>query len=139
MRIFVMSAAALALCGCVPNAPSPDVLATAKAVQWTDADKRELTRILSAGLKDPDSAKFKWPPLLDVKRAEGFYNYCGMLNAKNSYGGYIGYQPFYAQVGRKPDGSISFAEMRGIGDGDAANPIPDLCAGYGYAGLLSGL
>jgi hypothetical protein len=48
-------------------------------------------------LKDPDSAQFTWPngfvqgwyrPLFG-KRYEGWIT-CGTVNAKNSYGGYIG-------------------------------------------------
>lgn len=41
-------------------------------------------------LNDPDSAKFR-----DVKRL-GPLNYCGWVNAKNGFGGYVGYSLFFA-------------------------------------------
>lgn len=44
---------------------------------------------VSNSLKDPDSAKFR-----SVKVKWG--NVCGEVNAKNSYGGYVGYRRFYA-------------------------------------------
>jgi len=52
---------------------------------------------IRATLKDPDSAQFSWPNgfvsgryhRLFGKRYEGWIT-CGTVNAKNSYGGYIG-------------------------------------------------
>lgn len=45
-------------------------------------------------LRDPDSAEFKWPndfvPFTGSKRATG-YATCFSYNAKNSFGGYVGY------------------------------------------------
>lgn len=52
------------------------------------------------GLKDPDSAKFNNVRL--VKYLEGSV-VCGEINAKNSYGGYVGYRQF---VGGIDDASI---------------------------------
>ena len=50
-------------------------------------------------LKDPESARFKE---LTVHKGEtpteGVYYVCGEINSKNSYGGYAGFTPFYAQV-----------------------------------------
>lgn len=52
-------------------------------------------------MKDPESVRFA-----DVVAADGTKSpiVCGWLNAKNSYGGYVGYKPFYV-MGR-------FAEVR---------------------------
>lgn len=49
--------------------------------------------VIVNGLKDPDSAKFrnvkvKWDTV------------CGEVNAKNSFGGYVGYRRFYAIDGK---------------------------------------
>lgn len=71
MRVFL----ALALIAAAP--------ATPKAV--IDAVKAKLT--------DPDSAKFR-----DIRKI-GDKSYCGWVNAKNSYGGYIGDQLFYDDAG----------------------------------------
>jgi len=50
---------------------------------------------VKARLKDPDSVKFKElnPVYKGKSRPQGF---CGLLNAKNSMGGYAGFQRFYA-------------------------------------------
>ena len=51
---------------------------------------------IKSTLKDPESAIFK-----DVKivtNSEGEKSICGSYNAKNSYGGYVGYQEFSADV-----------------------------------------
>lgn len=44
-------------------------------------------------LKDPDSAKFKNIRMMDY---DGGKILCGEINAKNSYGGYVGYKRFVA-------------------------------------------
>lgn len=51
-------------------------------LDWAEDQVRAL-------LRDPDSAKFK-----GVKET-GHYSFCGWVNAKNAFGGYAGYQPFY--------------------------------------------
>lgn len=46
-----------------------------------------------ATLKDPDSAQFRnvrW------ERKESLVILCGEVNAKNSFGGYVGFKPFHA-------------------------------------------
>lgn len=45
------------------------------------------------GLKDPDSAKFQNLRIADF---DGGKVVCGEINAKNSYGGYVGYKRFIA-------------------------------------------
>ena len=54
---------------------------------------------IKSTLKDPESAIFK-----DVKivtNSEGEKSICGSYNAKNSYGGYTGFQSFYAKSNDK--------------------------------------
>lgn len=68
-----------------PNVGSPEdsVVSTAK-------------HYFKQQLKDPESAHFK--NIVVFKRSHNgktFYNVCGEINAKNSYGGYVGYRPFY--------------------------------------------
>lgn len=55
------------------------------------ADNRanDAQRIVRAALKDPDSAKFS-----NVRVKEGTAFVCGQVNAKNSFGGYVGPIPF---------------------------------------------
>jgi hypothetical protein len=47
--------------------------------------------LAAAMMKDPDSARFR---LVTVKKLDGARFVCGEINAKNSYGGYVGYQRF---------------------------------------------
>jgi hypothetical protein len=48
-----------------------------------------------ASLKDPDSAKFQDLRVVDYA---GGKVVCGEVNAKNSYGGYVGYKQFAAGI-----------------------------------------
>lgn len=48
---------------------------------------------VSETMKDPDSTQFKD---LSVVRRDGGIWVCGSVNAKNSYGAYIGFEPFFA-------------------------------------------
>lgn len=75
-----------------------------------EADKRKieaLKKVIGATLKDPDSSQFRGLFLNPSKTA-----LCGEVNAKNSYGGYVGFRPFVATAneaiswnGRKCDDS----------------------------------
>lgn len=49
-----------------------------------------------AVLKDPESARFQ---NLSIKTFEGERVVCGQVNAKNAYGGYVGFTRFAAGVG----------------------------------------
>ena len=46
-------------------------------------------------LKDPDSAKFSE---INVYKGESGLFSCGSVNARNSYGGYTGYTPFFIYI-----------------------------------------
>lgn len=51
----------------------------------------ELRELLLASLKDPGSAQFT---NLTLKESSAGKVLCGQVNAKNSYGGYVGARPF---------------------------------------------
>lgn len=83
-------------------------------------------RAVATLLKDPDSAKFKDIRFIasDVK---GEWEMCGLVNAKNSYGAYGGFQTFigsaFTNNRKKPsyvfiaigETAIQMCEKRGIG------------------------
>jgi hypothetical protein len=48
-------------------------------------------------LKDPESARFE-PKVLAARKSNGDIAACRMVNAKNSYGGYVGMSPFIATL-----------------------------------------
>lgn len=86
------------------------------------SERELLQQELFKQLKDPDSAKVRWPAF------QGGTAYCGFFNAKNSYGGYVGYQAFMASV-KKTDGVITTVTNVLIHRAAA-----DVCASIGYPG-----
>ena len=65
-------------------------------------------RMIADTFKDPDSVKFR-----DLRISKDGAFVCGELNAKNSYGGYVGYTRFYSlwAVGLvHTEGSATFIE-----------------------------
>jgi hypothetical protein len=56
-------------------------------------------------LRDPESTRFR--KVRVVREADGSDALCGELNAKNAYGGYVGYAPFYAPVVTARDKAIA--------------------------------
>jgi hypothetical protein len=62
---------------------------TAAAAPSRQKGEQEIVSLVKEQLKDPESARFR-----DIKKMENG-NFCGWVNAKNSYGGYTGYQAFF--------------------------------------------
>lgn len=58
----------------------------------TEEDFSEAIEIVNETLKDPESAQFR--ELRRVVNTRGTTVVCGEYNARNSYGGYVGYEPF---------------------------------------------
>ncbi|GGC67094.1 hypothetical protein GCM10011504_51370 [Siccirubricoccus deserti] len=52
--------------------------------------------VVADALRDPESARFRGVRV--IREADGSDALCGELNAKNAYGGYVGYEPFYAAL-----------------------------------------
>lgn len=53
-------------------------------------------KIIKNSLKDPDSVQFK--DVRAVTNTKGEKSICGSYNAKNSYGGYVGYKEFNSDI-----------------------------------------
>jgi hypothetical protein len=51
--------------------------------------KSAVTQIMTKKLMDGTSAQYRWLPMVKDSVV-----YCGFVNAKNSYGAFIGFQPF---------------------------------------------
>jgi hypothetical protein len=73
-----------------------------------------------ASLKDPDSAKFSGP-MVATKKSNDDIHACGLVNAKNSYGGYVGDSPYIATL---RDGKVIDTATKG---GDDAFWIIKIC------------
>jgi hypothetical protein len=80
--------------------------AQAAARPLTPAEKMIIQHGVESELLDPDGAKFRLGP--DQPAAKGFY--CGLVNAKNAYGGYTGFTVFFIMVERNAKGQITEAK-----------------------------
>ena len=49
-------------------------------------------------LADPDNARFRNVEIVPHKLIPDYFTLCGQVNARNSLGGYTGFQPFMAHV-----------------------------------------
>ena len=61
--------------------------------------EREAEAAIRGILKDPDSAQFKDFSCMDIK--EGNFECTVMVNAKNSFGGYNGFETYYYNQPRR--------------------------------------
>lgn len=81
-------------------------------VQFTLDAKAVLVR----SYKDPGSAQFRDTYVIRWDdKGRVVYSLCGEINAKNSYGAYVGFTPFY--VDQLPSGQLSASsELAGVVD-----------------------
>src|SRR5258705_8059410 len=99
-RIYCAFALTTLLAGCAGlKQPTATVMSAPKR-ELTAAEKLSLAPVLSAGLKDPSAAQFKWMPVSLIER-DGITDYCGLVNGKNSYGGDTPSPPLFYPAGRK--------------------------------------
>jgi hypothetical protein len=91
--------AVLLVSACSPEQtrPSAQVQETSRLerlepVTLTELQRRTIEERVREKLKDPDSARFDG--FQGGRDDNGFILVCGWVNAKNSYGGYMGRQPF---------------------------------------------
>jgi len=84
------------------------------AKQLTAAEKQKI--VASMDLKDPGSAQFRWLPD-DPTQVQ----YCGWVNAKNGFGGYVGFKQFLALVERDARGTITNSVTAMIMEPEFAN------------------
>jgi hypothetical protein len=76
-RICCAFALTTVLAGCSGlNQPTAMVMSAPKR-ELTAAEKLSFAPVLSAGLKDPSAAQFKWMPVILSER-DGITDYCGL-------------------------------------------------------------
>lgn len=135
-RLAAATVGPLVLAGCFAGglptkaAQEPDVapLPAAELRPLTAPEKAALAKGFAAGLKDPASAQFQWT-MVPKRLPEGSsMDYCALVNAKNSYGGYIGAQPFIGMI-LIANNKIVSGLMIGVGESDPRyrNIVPDMC------------
>lgn len=100
--------------------------------ELTPAEKAVLEKAFVKALKDPDSAKIAWTKVPKVFPATASFDYCATLNAKNSYGGYVGYAPFMGSIA-VANGKITGGSIKILADSDVAIQamVTDQCAKKG--------
>jgi hypothetical protein len=104
--LMLVAVVAIHLSGCAQTRPQP------KPAEYVPAPKRNLSpanaiaeakSTITSRLKDPESARFSDVSYKTSPNARGEPTdvVCGMVNAKNSYGGYTGAKPFVYFVDRR--------------------------------------
>ncbi len=93
VRLAALLLTALLIPACGASAPQPTPVPDPRV-----AEVKEVRERIVASLRDPESAKFRnvtrvpgWPAAGEVP---GMYAYCGEMNSKNAFGGYVGFQKF---------------------------------------------
>jgi hypothetical protein len=72
--------------------PSKSAFQPTSLIALTEKQLLAVRAATTKSLKDPESARFG--RIIAGKRADGFIMVCGYVNARNSFGGYIGEVPF---------------------------------------------
>ena len=98
----LLAPALLAVASCQTGPPTTDELAHANygsPISQEDAQAKA-TAWLQATLKDPDSMRAEWSPVKQGWQRETLgdlhfgYRMAASVNAKNSFGGYVGARPY---------------------------------------------
>ena len=143
-----MAAPALALfLGACASAPATEP-STIITRPLTPVEKTALRASLVRTMKDPDAAQFKWMPAVVAKTdipMDRPIGYCGLINGKNSYGGYVGFKRFYATLTRNPKGEyvtgtiehiegapITFGGTSTVDDAVETGLVEGSCKAWGY-------
>jgi hypothetical protein len=135
--------AVLALCIVLWGCGSSAQRAVGLDVRQLSPDERTaLGRSMAQALSKPETAQFKWMPLVGEKNAPT--RYCGLVNAANGAGALVGFRKFAATIAQGSSGAFDRGAIEHI-EGAApifASPIDDapqsggtsaLCQSWGYA------
>lgn len=102
--------------------------ARAESRPLSEKERTGVIRSLATILKDPDSARYQWPNKVHDSV------YCGLVNAKNSYGGYTGFVPYVAFV-NTDKGHLETAVLQRAttNEGDPMSmSVIKMCNDHGY-------
>lgn len=78
------------------------------------ADQTNVRRSVLASLKDPESARFG--SMAASKATDGTIFVCGFVNARNSFGGYTGMEPFAGRMTGPAFGVVYWGNTRPMYD-----------------------
>ena len=99
MRLILAVATILLVAGCVDVNDTP---VNTRPATVTKQDHGFVQTGIIDDLKDPGSAQTRNLVAYDLSDGQGRI-ICGQMNGKNSFGAYVGYQPFYIRV---KDGAV---------------------------------
>lgn len=127
MKKFFAIASIIALAGCAAGGPAPTAQAPQAApFALTAAHTKTIQAGVRSSLKDPDSARFG--AMRAAKDTKGAVVVCGFVNAKNSFGGYTGDQPFVGTLSEAP--ALFLVAMFGGTDSERF-AVRKVCAEHG--------
>jgi hypothetical protein len=127
----------LVVAGCVSASPPPTLASVDIGPPPVGYDP-EIKALFDAMLKDPYSAVYTFQrPVRSWFFDETQMNWavCGTLNAKNTFGGYVGARPFavFYRHGRMVETSLTLTELFGRSQNPSAGPLAKW-HGAGYYG-----
>ncbi len=160
MRIIAACALALTLAACAQKSPTDAVDAALQAAQTVPqtseaaaptadqlaqaqkarkpvselAAHKAIVVYFAQTLKDPDSAKYTYRPLISgvaflhssdksLSHSDAGWFMCGTVNSKNSYGGYTGQLPFFAYFEPTSGSSVQEGDIDNPGWGDVDDSL----------------
>lgn len=94
--------------------------------QLTEAHVKTVHDGLRASLKDPESARFG--SMVAGVDEKGAVTVCGLVNAKNSFGGYVGNQPY---IGMMDSRGLAFGVLMIGSDDTSRMTVAISCRGKG--------
>lgn len=104
-------------------------LAENTARQLTAEEVALIKDKMETQLYDSESARYKLPELI-LTNTTGGANYCGLVNAKNTYGAYTGYTAFQLMFYRRNDNDRTDIAFLLLDSGNGA--IKRTCQKNGY-------
>lgn len=113
--------------------PPRPALPQYEALTPTSLTKKQMDAVrvgVRGKLKDPESARFG--NMAAGADSKGFITVCGWVNAKNSYGGYTGDQPYTGLLASGPNGTF-FAPIAVGGDDIEQQSTAMVCQRQGLA------
>lgn len=93
MRLIAITLACLMAAACTP---APSITLTTKTTDTTPQDQAALATGLASQLKDPSSVQYRGVRSFVTSGNQRII--CGEYNAKNSFGAYTGFKPFWVRT-----------------------------------------
>jgi hypothetical protein len=124
---LALSAIIPAGCQTVADQPPPLTIPYTLSAKEIDAVKKGV----EDSLKDPTSALFR-SEFKAAKDEKGAIYVCGLVNGKNSFGGYVGDKPFMGVLANIQNGKLLNFDVTSMGGTDIETAVTmQMCRRYG--------